>query len=42
MIRVILPITQPFNTTERTSDFADAINRWTASHPLGGSVALPM
>ena len=35
MIRVILPITQPFKTTERTSDFADAINNWTASHPLG-------
>ena len=37
MIRVILPITQPFKTTERTSDFADAINRWTASHPLSGA-----
>jgi hypothetical protein len=37
MIRVILPITQPFNTTEKTSDFADAINRWTASHPLSGA-----
>jgi len=37
MIRVILPITQPFNTTERTSDFADAINRWTASRPLSGA-----
>ena len=37
MIRVILPITQPFNTTERTSDFADEINRWTASRPLSGA-----
>jgi hypothetical protein len=37
MIRVILPITQPYKTTERTSDFADAINRWTASHPLSGA-----
>ena len=37
MIRVILPITQPFKTTERTSDFADAINRWTASHPLNNA-----
>jgi hypothetical protein len=28
MIHIILPITQPFKTTERTSDFADAINNW--------------
>ncbi|MEA2003329.1 MAG: hypothetical protein U9O53_00015 [archaeon] len=37
MIRVIPPITQPFQTTERTPDFADAINRWTANHPLGNA-----
>jgi hypothetical protein len=38
MIRVTLPdITQPFKTTERTSDFADAINLWTAGHPLNNA-----
>ena len=34
MVRVILPITQPFTASERTPDFADAINDWTKSHPL--------
>ncbi|MEA1908123.1 MAG: integrin alpha [Euryarchaeota archaeon] len=32
MIRVILPITQPFTTSERTSDFAAAINDWIDCH----------
>ncbi|MCK4652303.1 MAG: FG-GAP repeat protein [Methanosarcinales archaeon] len=32
MIRVILPITQPFKTSERTTDFAAAINDWLDCH----------
>ena len=32
MIRVIIPITQPFTTSERTSDFAAAINDWMDCH----------
>ncbi len=32
MIRVTLPITQPFTTSERTPDFAAAINDWIDDH----------
>ncbi|HIE31611.1 MAG TPA: hypothetical protein EYP67_04410, partial [Methanosarcinales archaeon] len=32
MIRIILPISQPFTTSERTHDFAAAINDWMDDH----------
>ncbi|MEA1906596.1 MAG: FG-GAP-like repeat-containing protein, partial [Euryarchaeota archaeon] len=41
MIRVIPPITQPFKTSERTPDFAAAINDWTKSHKLGNVTSPP-
>ncbi|MCD6208429.1 MAG: FG-GAP repeat protein [Methanosarcinales archaeon] len=39
MIRVTLPIIQPFKTTETTSDFTDAINNWMDAHPLHGNLS---
>jgi hypothetical protein len=42
MIRVILHITQPFKTSERTTDFAAAINDWVDNHnATGGTYAVP-
>ena len=42
MIRVILPITQPFKTSERTTDFAAAINDWMDNHnATGGTYEVP-
>jgi hypothetical protein len=42
MIRVILPITQPFKTSERTTDFAAAINDWMGNHnATGGTYEVP-